>query len=95
MDYKKNVRSPNYGRIFAYDAQGREIESLDVLKLRVMQDGKEFTVAQLLQSVIELKEQVANQEGRLEVLENTAKKVDTLAKLAVLLDIKIKNLELK
>jgi hypothetical protein len=95
MDYKKNVRSPNYGKIFAYDAQGRVIETLDILKLRVLHDGGEFTVGQLLENVVELKEQVADQEGRLIMLENAMDKVDIMSKLVVLLDIKIKNLELK
>ncbi len=95
MDYKKNVRSPNYGKIFAYDQQGREIKSLDPLKLFVTHDGVDYTISELLETVIELKKQNENQEKRILIMENVMDKVDIMSKLVALLDIRIKTLEIK
>jgi len=102
MDYKKTVRSPNYGKIFAYDKQGREINTLDVLKLEVVQGTKAYTVGQLLEEatkIASLQETIEQQELLIinaeRAISNLENKVQTLSQLAVLLDAKIQSSQIK
>ena len=95
MDYKKTARSPNYGRIFAYDTQGREIESLDVLKLRVVQDGTEYIISDLLAAVIEQGNKIEQIQDRIAGYEKLEKKMSMALQLLELFDLRIQSLEIK
>ena len=59
MDYKKSSRSPQYGKIFAFDKNGKRIEELDVLKLVLVHNGKEYKIKELLETVVDLEAELA------------------------------------
>jgi hypothetical protein len=48
MEYKQNTRSPQYGKLIAYDSQGRVVKEFDMLRIMVEHQGVEYTVGQLL-----------------------------------------------
>ena len=54
MTYKATARSPHYGRIFAYDEKGQEIKEIDILKVKVVSQNKEYVIGDLLKRVIDL-----------------------------------------
>ena len=54
MDYKPSARSPHYGRIFAYDINGKELQSVDLLEVIVVHNGKEYKVGKLLELSLKL-----------------------------------------
>lgn len=69
MEYKQNTRSPQYGKLIAYDSQGRVVKEFDMLRIMVEHQGVEYTVGQLLSlahkhegEVTILKDKVANLE---------------------------------
>lgn len=68
MDYKKYARSPECGKIYAYDKDGRIIEELDILETRLVDKhtGKEYTVRDLLKETVRLTSEVMIQDGKLE-----------------------------
>ena len=106
MEYKQTSRNPNYGRIFAYDKNGLQIQELDVLKLVVVHNGKEYKISELLtlaakseaelaahkSSILSLKAASEAQQGKIENLQQT---VDTLSQLVILLNAKIDGLSIK
>jgi predicted RNA-binding protein len=51
MEYKQNTRSPQYGKLIAYDSQGRVVKEFDMLRIVVEHEGVEYTVGQLLSLV--------------------------------------------
>lgn len=87
MEYKQSARSPHYGKIVAYDTQGRVIQELDMLRIKVEHDGVDFTVGGILsyavkhegevtilkQKVAELQEQNKVQDERIMFLEENLK----------------------
>ena len=54
MDYKQTARSPHYGRIFAYNETGKQVQELDILKIKLVHQNREYTVGQLLERVFTL-----------------------------------------
>lgn len=68
MDYKKYARSPECGRIYAYDKDGRIIEELDILETRLVDKhtGKEYTVRDLLKETVRLTDLTNIQGGKIE-----------------------------
>lgn len=54
MEYKPTARSPHYGKIFAYDQNGKEVQSIDILQVQLVHEGKNYTIKELLKLVIEL-----------------------------------------
>ena len=49
MNYKDYARSPNYGRIFAYDKDGNQVQELDILNLvLVLPNGQESRLKDIL-----------------------------------------------
>lgn len=87
MEYKQSARSPHYGKIVAYDTQGRVIQELDVLRLKVEHDGVDFTIGGILsyavkhegevtilkQKVADLEKQNKEQDERIMALEENMK----------------------
>ena len=59
MDYKKSSRSPTYGKIFAYDKNGRTIEELDILKLVLVDGGREYKIKELLEKIVKHEAELA------------------------------------
>lgn len=54
MEYKQSARSPHYGKIIAYDTQGRVIQELDVLRIKVVDNRKdEYEIGGLLEASIQ------------------------------------------
>jgi hypothetical protein len=78
MKYKESARSPRYGRIFSYDENGRELNELDILKIKLIHNESETTIGALLtllrdyekalKSIPELTEQIAAQRAQIELL---------------------------
>lgn len=54
MEYKPTARSPHYGKIFAYDQSGKEIQTIDVLKIQLVHDGEQYLIKDLLELVVKL-----------------------------------------
>ena len=100
MKYKETARSPHYGKIYGYDNKGKQIEELDLLRIVVCKresekNCDEYTIGQLLRTVVEHKEdfkKIAILEKQIKQLQN---KIDTMSKLMVLLDAEIKASKLK
>jgi hypothetical protein len=63
MKYKESTRSPGYGKIFMKDLNGRITEELDLLRVIVLEDGKDFTVGELLGLVVVNQAQVDKIKG--------------------------------
>ena len=57
MDYKQTARSPHYGRIFAYDETGKTVQELDILKIKLVHVGKEYTVGQLFELAFKMEDE--------------------------------------
>lgn len=99
MTYKATARSPHYGRIFAYDEKGQEIKEIDILKVKVVSQNKEYVIGDLLKRVIDLDarlpliEEFAAQNGP--VISNLTEKIDTMAQLVVILSAQVEALKLE
>lgn len=94
MKYKESVRSPQYGKIFAYSITGKEVQELDILKLEVVHKGKEYTVGQLLQITSDHEEDLKKIKQLEKDLKKLQEKVNTLTQIIVLLDAQIKASEI-
>lgn len=95
MKYKETARSPEYGKIFAYNITGKEVQELDILKLEVVHKEKEYTIGQLLRIISDHEEdfkKIKRLEENLKILQD---KVNTLSQIVVLLDAQIKASEIK
>ncbi len=95
MKYKESARSPRYGKFFTYDITGKEVQELDILKLKVVHKEKEYTIGQLLRITSDHEEdlkKIKQLEGDLKKLQD---KVNTLSQIVVLLDAQIKASEIK
>lgn len=95
MKYKESARSPQYGKIFAYDITGREVQELDILKVKVVHKETEYTIEYLLRTISNYKEdfkKIKQLEKDLKILQD---KVNTLSQIVVLLDAQIKASEIK
>lgn len=64
MEYKPTARSPHYGKIFAYDQNGKELQTVDILKVQLIHNNTPYTVGDLLASVVVLEDQVATLQER-------------------------------
>ena len=53
MKYKDYTRSPQYGKIYSYNEAGKQVHELDILQLEVAHEDKEYTIADLLQMVVD------------------------------------------
>ena len=95
MKYKESARSPQYGKIFAYDITGREVQELDILKLEVVYKEKEYTIEQLLRTISDYKEDFKKIKQLEKDLKKLQDKVNTLSQIVVLLDARIKASEIK
>lgn len=94
MNYKESARSPHYGRIYGYDESGKEMKELDVLKLKVVaKSGKLYTVAALLKKVLELESVIDKMYEDVNKNTEMQKQVEILTQLVIVLDAKIKLLE--
>lgn len=100
MKYKESARSPHYGRIYGFDNTGKQTEELDLLRIVVCKregekDCDEYTIGQLLRTVVEHKEDLK----KIAILEKQIKqlqdKMNTLTQVAVLLDAQIKASKIK
>lgn len=94
MKYKESARSPQYGKIFAYDITGR-VQELDILKLEVVHKEKEYTIEQLLRTISDYKEDFKKIKQLEKDLKKLQDKVNTLLQIVVLLDARIKASEIK
>lgn len=99
MEIKKTVRSEHYGKVIAYDEQGRMTDEVDILAVKVQHEGKEYKVGELLEKVVDLENRLKTEEEFTKLMrpeiQDLRKKVLTLSKLAVNLDAKIKLLEVR
>lgn len=99
MEYKGNARSPHYGKIFAYDEVGRQINEVDILKVKVFHEGKTYLIGEMLTQVVfnnaQLEEDKAFIQKAGPELEEMAAQINTLSQLVVLLNAKIQKLEVK
>lgn len=57
MEYKQTARSPHYGKIFAYDETGKQVQELDILKIKLVHNGKEYTVGQLFELAFKMEDE--------------------------------------
>ena len=100
MNYKESSRSPHYGKIFAYDKNGFEIQELDILKLVVLYNGREYSIKQLLQLAADSEAKLAANKSSIESLEAASEAheeqirtlqqtAETLSQLVVLLNARI------
>lgn len=64
MEYKPTARSPHYGKIFAYDQNGKELQTVDILKVQLIHNNTQYTVGDLLASVVVLEDRVATLQER-------------------------------
>lgn len=62
MKYKESARSPQYGKIFAYDINGKIVDEVNVLKVIVEHEGSEYSIKQLLEKIIVLETKEIQQE---------------------------------
>ena len=99
MKYKESARNPEYGKIFGYDINGKQIQEIDLLKIVVCRkEGtitEDFTVGELLRTVVDYKKdlkKIAILEKEIKLLQD---KMKTLTQVAVLLDAQIKASEIK
>lgn len=74
MEYKQSARSPHYGKIISYDTQGRVVQEVDILRIKVVDSRKdEYGIGELLEQASENKHWIAlhgePNEKRIEVLE--------------------------
>lgn len=95
MKYKESARSPQYGKIFAYSITGKEVQELDILKLKVVHKEKEYTVGQLLQIISDHEEDFKKIKQLEKDLKKLQDRVNTLSQVVVLLDAQIKASEIK
>lgn len=65
MNYKNYTRSPQYGKIYSYDEKGKQVHELNILGLELEHEGKEYTVAGLLESVTEHSLEITRLKGEL------------------------------
>ena len=97
MDYKKSSRSPQYGKIFAFDKNGKRIEELDVLKLVLVHNGKEYKIRELLETIVELEIELTNvkvSEAQLtKGQEELKNKLNNLSEALRILNKRVKQLE--
>lgn len=70
MEYKQNTRSPQYGKLIAYDSQGRVVKEFDMLRVIVEHEGVEYTVGQLLSLV-------HNHNGDITILKNKVQQLES------------------
>lgn len=66
MKYKEFARSPQYGKIFAYDKDGRVIEELDLLNLQIVaKNNEQFTLGALLDKIFDLTQENKEMNARI------------------------------
>lgn len=95
MNYKKNVRNPQYGKVFMKDKNGRVEEVLDVLKIVVVHNDKNYTIGDLLGFVAENEHQINKIQKLESALKEQSETARELSKLAIMFDARLKTLEVK
>lgn len=99
MKVKETIRSEHYGKVIAYDEQGRMTDEVDILAVKVHHEDKEYRIGELLEKVVDLEKRLETEEEFTKLIrpeiQSLRKKVLTLSKLVVNLDAKIKLLEVK
>ena len=93
MRYKENTRSPQYGKIFMKDENGRVEEVMDVLRVVVSHKGRNYTIKELLEEVANNQTEVAKISDLEAALKTQKETIRDLKKLVVLLDAQIKSLK--
>lgn len=97
MKYKESSRSPSYGKIFAYDKNGREIQELDVLRLVLVHNKREYKVQELFEKTLENEVELARlkaSEARLIKSQKSLKNQnDNLYEALRILNAKVRKLE--
>jgi hypothetical protein len=73
MEYKQSARSPHYGKIVAYDTQGRVIQELDMLRIKVEHDGVDFTIGGILTYAVKHEGEVIILKEKVRLLEEQNK----------------------
>ena len=53
LKYKDYTRSPQYGKIYSYNEAGKQVHELDILNLELTHEDKDYTIAELLQMVVD------------------------------------------
>ena len=98
MKIKESARSPQYGTVFIYDENGKQVEIEKVLKVRLTDDQRgEFTIEKILKIVPDLQKQNMLLNEGLKTLSEQNKKqseqIETLKQVVLALSNKIKTLK--
>ena len=94
MEYKPTARSPHYGKIFAYDQNGKELQTIDILKVQLVHNDQHYTIKDLLELVVSLEAgEKALQEQQRELIKhakNLEQKIELIVQLLEIQSVKQK-----
>jgi hypothetical protein len=76
MENKQSARSPHYGKIVAYDTQGRVIQEIDMLRIKVEHDNVDFTIGGILTYAVKHEGEVAVLKDKVAALQEQNKLQD-------------------